>query len=99
MEKRERSSDKILPQCEAAIPHHRPQKATLRHARSAGLERRFGESVSCAHGCEVLLANRALVLVQWRDGLDLHAEDVLFDVMRERLELVRGVYVRRHGEH
>ena len=47
----------------------------------------------------VLLPDRALVLVQRRERLDLHAEHVFFDVVRERLDLVRGVDVRRHGEH
>ena len=47
----------------------------------------------------VLLANRALVLVQRREGLDLHEEDVLFDVVGQGLELVRRVDVRRHREH
>ena len=46
-----------------------------------------------------LLADRALVLVQRREGLDLHAEDMLFDVVRERLELVRRVAARGHREH
>ena len=46
----------------------------------------------------VLLADARLVLVQRREGVDLHAEDVLFDVVRESLELVRRVDVRRDRE-
>ena len=46
----------------------------------------------------VLLANRALVLVQRREGVYVHTEDVFLDVVRERFELVRSVDVCRDGE-
>ena len=46
----------------------------------------------------VALALGRLVLVQRRERLDAHAEDVALDVARERLELVRGVHAGGHGE-
>ena len=45
-----------------------------------------------------LLAVGLLVLVQRRERLDAHAEEVALDVARERLELVRRVHVRWHAE-
>lgn len=45
------------------------------------------------------LANGALVLVQRRQGVDFHPEDILFDVVWERLHLIRRMYVCRHAEH
>lgn len=39
------------------------------------------------------------MLIQWLHVLDLHPEDILLDVSRERLDLVRRVRVRRDGEH
>ena len=46
----------------------------------------------------VRLLAGGLVVVQRRERLDAHAEDVALDVARERLELVRCVHVRRHAE-
>ncbi len=39
----------------------------------------------------VLLANGTIELVQRWQRIDLHAEDVLLDVVRERLDLVCGM--------
>lgn len=50
-------------------------------------------------GGVVLLAVDRLVLVQRREGVDAHAQDMLLDVAHERLELVRRVQVRRDREH
>ena len=44
----------------------------------------------------VLLTNGTFVLVQRRQRIDLHAEDVLLDVVRKRLDLVCGMGICRH---
>lgn len=47
----------------------------------------------------IRLQREFLMLIQWLHVLDLHSEDILLDVSRERLDLVRRVCVRRDGEH
>jgi len=44
----------------------------------------------------MLLPDDSLVLIEWRHRVNLHAEDVLLDVMWQRLDLIRRMRVRRH---
>ena len=46
-----------------------------------------------------LLSDPALVLVQRRKRVDLHSEEVLLDVVWQRLDLVRRMFGCRYGEH
>ena len=45
------------------------------------------------------LSDTSFVLVKRRKGVHLHAEDVLLDVVWERLELICGVDVRGDREY
>lgn len=47
----------------------------------------------------MLRADRTFVFVERREVAHVHAEDVLLDVVRERLDLVRRVLSCRHGEY
>ena len=44
----------------------------------------------------VLLTNGTIELVQRRQRIDFHAEDIFLDVVRKRLDLVCGMGIRRH---
>lgn len=46
----------------------------------------------------VLLTNGTIERVQRRQRIDLHAEDVLLDVVRECLDLVCSMGICRHRE-
>ena len=47
----------------------------------------------------MLRADRAFVLVERREVAHVHAEDVLLDVVWQRLDLVRCMFGCRYGEH
>lgn len=52
--------------------------------------------VACAAGGIVLFPDGAVVFVKWRYRVDLHAEDVFLDVVRQRLDLICRMCGRRH---
>jgi hypothetical protein len=52
--------------------------------------------VACAAGGIVLFPDGTLVFVKWRHRVNLHAEDVFLDVVRQRLDLICRMCLRRH---
>ena len=54
--------------------------------------------MACAAGCIVLLPDGTFVFVKRRDVIDLHAEDVSLDVVRQCLELIGRMGVRGNRE-
>jgi hypothetical protein len=52
--------------------------------------------MACAAGGIVFFTDETLVFVEWRHRVDLHAEDELLDVVRQRLDLIRRMCVRRY---
>lgn len=59
----------------------------------------MGSCVTSSARSVGLLPDSSFVFVQWRQLADVHTEDMLLDVVRERLDLVGRMDVRRNGEH
>ena len=55
--------------------------------------------VACAAGRIMLFPDNSLVLVKWRHRVDLHPEYVLLDVVRQRLDLISRMRLRRHRKY